>query len=218
MELYKCHLCNLRENSFYSRDKKREYFRCNNCKTIFVPPKYHLALNEEKERYSKHTNSNTEPGYINFLKRITVPVTKNIKKGSTGLDFGCGPGPILKNIFNSMGYTIEEYDLYFKKDDSMLLKKWDFIITTEVVEHLKEPFNVINSLWDLIKPGGILAIMTNLYREDIDFKSWYYKGDPTHIQFFCKESFLWLKDKISANVEFIDKDIIILKKDYYINN
>ncbi len=207
-----CPLCLSNDTSFYSKDKKREYYICNRCKTIHVPSQFHLSTADEKIRYDKHTNSNQDKYYIEFLKRIVTPITSNVKPGSIGLDFGCGPGPILKDLFLVHNIGIEEYDLYYKDDKSLLNRDWNFIVTTEVIEHLSKPGNIIESLWNLIDVKGVLAIMSNLYTKSTDFPSWYYKGDPTHICFFCKESFLWLADKLDANVEFFDKDITILKK------
>lgn len=207
-----CPLCNSLDLKQFSKDKKREYLKCNNCSTIFVPKCYHLSIEDEKRRYDLHTNSADDIFYVNFLDRIVEPVINRIKKGNKGLDFGCGPGPILKELFSHHNIELWEYDLYYKNTSQLLIQNWDFIITTEVVEHLKEPMSVISELWNIIKNDGILAIMTSLYNNKINFASWYYKGDPTHIVFFTKESFIWIADKLNAKVEFIDKDIIILKK------
>lgn len=211
-----CNFCQKGFNSFFSKDKKREYYKCNHCKIITVPPEYYLTPNEEKKRYDKHSNSINDKEYIDFLSRVVKPVIANVSSFSSGLDFGCGPGPVLKSIFRDYNLSIQEYDLYYRNDSSLLKKKWDFIITTEVIEHLKDPFSTVSLLWSILKDGGILVIMTNLYNTEIDFNSWYYKGDPTHISFFCKDTMLWLSDKISAEIDFIDKDIIILKKKQYI--
>lgn len=179
---------------------------------IHVPAQFFLSTKEEKKRYDQHTNSKDDQYYIDFLNRIVSPIISNIKPNSIGLDFGCGSAPILKGLFSNHNIGIAEYDLYYKDDKSLLNRDWNFIVTTEVIEHLSKPGDIIRSLWNLIDNRGILAIMSNLYTKSTDFPSWYYKGDPTHICFFCKESFLWLAKELDANVEFFDKDITILKK------
>ncbi|MGL1894632.1 MAG: class I SAM-dependent methyltransferase [Spirochaetaceae bacterium] len=212
MDKIKCCLCASNKTELISEDKKRKYYICNICKTITVPPQYHLSIEKEKERYDLHTNSNKDEYYIKFLNRIIEPLLNYIKPNSEGLDFGCGPGPILKEQLKPYKINMSEYDLYYKNDKSLLQKKWDFVVTTEVMEHLKNPYTEIELLWELINPKGVLAVMTALVTKDITFSSWYYKGDPTHISFFSKESFIWLSQKLGADVEFFDKDITFLIK------
>lgn len=205
-----CPLCKSNKTLTFSKDRKREYSRCEICSTIFVLPSYYISVEDEVKRYSKHTNSINDDNYIKFLSRITAPIKERVDKNNIGLDFGCGPGPILKSILKE--YQILEFDPNFRNDINIYSKKWDYIISTEVIEHLKNPYEVITKIWDTIISKGYLFLMTQLYSNEIEFKSWYYKGDPTHIVFFTKESFIWLGKKLNATVEFIDKDIIILKK------
>lgn len=207
-----CPLCKSTTGTDFSKDKKRQYFKCQICKTIFVPPKYHLSESEEKKRYENHTNSIDDPRYTAFLSRIVDPVINRIKTHHKGLDFGCGPGPILRKVFEKHNIVLEEYDLYFKNTKSLLNRKWDFIISTEVIEHLKNPYNELHKIWELLRTGGYLFLMTQLYQPNTEFKSWYYKGDPTHIVFYTKESFTWLAKKFNSSLEFVGNDIIILKK------
>lgn len=208
----KCPLCNNLNTYVYSRDKKREYQQCRNCSTVFVTDQYHLSIENEKKRYDLHTNSKDDNYYSDFLNRIVTPITSFVEKGSHGLDFGSGPGPILKDLFKPFNIKLSEYDLYYNNDKSLLDRNWDFIVTTEVIEHLKEPYKTIKALWDIIKTGGVLGVMTSLLTEDIDFNSWYYKGDPTHITFYSKNSFNWLAKELNATMFFFDKDITILIK------
>lgn len=212
MKKFKCPLCGEKDTLFFSRDKKRDYRICSTCNTIHVPKEFHLSEEDEKKRYNLHINCETDKRYISFLEKIVLPITSNLKSKASGLDFGCGPGPVLKKIFKQKDIIIEEYDLYYKNNIALLNINWDFIVTTEVVEHLKTPFIVLEKLWLIINNGGLLALMTSLYSPEINFPSWYYKGDPTHIIFYTKESFIWLADKLNCNIEFFDKNIIILKK------
>ncbi|QEN06095.1 methyltransferase domain-containing protein [Thiospirochaeta perfilievii] len=209
-----CPLCNSLEVKFYLKDKKREYLICNSCELIYVPKSYHLTSVEERSRYVKHDNSIDDPSYLNFLSRIVGPLLSNITNidSSEGLDFGCGPGPVLKKILEKSNLVLEEYDLYFKNDKELLKRNWDFIVSTEVVEHLIKPGEVLIDLWKIINEKGFLAIMTRLYDGVENFNAWYYKGDPTHICFFSKNTFNYLAQLFNCEIQFFDKDIIILKK------
>ena len=91
-------------------------------------------------------------------------------------------------------------------------KKYDFITATEVFEHLRNPIETIELLWQRLKPGGIFGIMTKLVIDKEAFSTWHYITDRTHICFFSVKTFKWLANKLEAKIEFIGNDVIILYK------
>lgn len=207
-----CPLCNSKKTSFYLEDKFRQYFQCNICKLIYVSPEYYLSPTEEKERYDLHENNPTDIHYRKFLNRLFLPITKKIPSNAKGLDFGSGPGPTLSVMFEEAGYQMNIYDLFYANDKSVLKEKYDFITTTEVLEHLHNPEKEIQLLWSILKSNGYLGIMTKLVTNKEAFSKWHYKTDATHVCFFSKETFLWLADKFNAKIQFIHDDVILLKK------
>ena len=52
--------------------------------------------------------------------------------------------------------------------------------------------------------------MTDIYDENIDFSSWYYKNDPTHIFFYHMKTFEWIVDRFALNSLKIDKRLITI--------
>ena len=65
----------------------------------------------------------------------------------------------------------------------------------------------------LVKDGGLLGIMTQIYSPDIDYKKWWYKNDPTHIVFYQKETFDFIAEKYNLEILYCDnKSITIFKK------
>ena len=104
---------------------------------------------------------------------------------------------------------MDVYDLFYQPDESVLEKEFDFIVTTEVVEHLSQPLEVFKKLLSMLKPGGMLAVMTRLHNDSIYFKGWHYKNDPTHIGFFSVETFEWLSDHLGLNHREIERDIYV---------
>ncbi|MEJ2488680.1 MAG: methyltransferase domain-containing protein, partial [Sulfurovaceae bacterium] len=56
------------------------------------------------------------------------------------------------------------------------------------------PQKEFQRLKDMLQEDGALYIMTEIYSEDNDFKNWYYKEDPTHVIFYTKKSFEWIKE------------------------
>ncbi len=50
--------------------------------------------------------------------------------------------------------------------------------------------------------------MTAMYSDEIDFGSWYYKNDPTHVVFYRRKTFEWIKLNFNFS-ELIIKDRVI---------
>ncbi len=207
-----CPLCHSKHHKLFSQDDKREYYQCLTCKLVFVPCGFYLNEADEKVRYDLHTNDSSDVNYRKFLNRMFLPMHKRIKKESFGLDFGSGPGPTLSLMFEEAGYEMNIYDHFYANDKRVFNKKYDFITTTEVIEHLQQPYDELERLWSCLKSGAYLGIMTSRYDDISDFSRWHYKLDPTHICFFSIESFLWLTKEWQCELHVIDKDIVILHK------
>ena len=207
-----CPLCQRVDAKFFLEDKFRSYFQCNTCGLIFVPASQCLTSEEERGRYDLHQNNPNDPHYRKFLDRLFNPMQKLIAPGSKGLDFGSGPGPTLSLMFEEAGHKMSIYDYFYANDSSVFEEQYDFITTSEVVEHLFDPQKDLNRLWECLKPGGYLGIMTKLALDRDAFASWHYKNDPTHVSFFSKKTFKWLATQWKAELTFADKDVIIFQK------
>ncbi|MCH6259106.1 class I SAM-dependent methyltransferase [Puniceicoccaceae bacterium K14] len=210
--LVPCPLCSGTETRDYALDKKRCYQICDTCSLVFVSPKHHLSSLDERAEYDHHENNSEDIGYRRFLSRLSVPLLGRLKPGSSGLDFGCGPGPTLSVILEEAGHKLALYDKFYATDASVLAGSYDFISATEVVEHLSAPGNVFRQLWSLLAAGGTLALMTKLVINKERFMTWHYKNDQTHIMFFSTTTFTWLANDLGATLEFVDNDVIFLTK------
>ena len=216
-----CPLCRLRaaQPFLYHRDRskkaggsQRPYYQCARCALVYVPSEFHLPPEQEKAYYDLHENDLRDPGYEKFLRRCAEPLIAALPQGAQGLDFGCGPAPLLANLLESAGHKMATYDLYYHPDARVLEQSYDFIVSTEVVEHLSAPGEVIEALWQRINRGGMLALMTKLVASPERFANWHYIRDPTHIVFFSVETFSWLADHLDADLEIVGSDVIFLKR------
>lgn len=207
-----CPLCGGTQSSLYYKDRVREYYQCRTCKLVFVPKDYHLGLAEEKSEYDLHENAMDDPGYQKFLSRLSEPLLTRLGRGKKGLDFGCGPAPVLARMFEQCGHNMQLYDPYYFNDTSVLEGSYDFITASEVVEHLREPLKEFQLLFDLLLPGGWLGIMTKLVLGREAFSSWHYIRDLTHVSFYSRDVFDYIGVINEAEVEYIGKDVILLQK------
>lgn len=184
-----CPLC--RENSAGPFDQeKRTYFQCHKCSLVFVPRNELISQDEEKSRYDSHNNAEDDAGYIAYLSGIRDEILPFIKSGSRGLDFGSGRTTLMEKLFREKGFELDSFDIYFRPREELLKNKYDFIIMSEVIEHLRMPFEDMIRIRSMLKPEGGLFVKTKLLPEEKSaFAGWYYKRDKTHVQFFTLHTF-----------------------------
>jgi ribosomal protein S27AE len=212
-----CPLCHGGTIAAYHTDRARDYLQCGTCDLVFVPPSRHLPPAEEKAYYDLHDNQPDDPGYRRFLCRLFSPLNQRLAADARGLDFGCGPGPALSRMFVEAGYEMALYDPYYVPDRSVLAGPYDFITLSEVAEHLAEPGEELDHLWDSLTPGGWLGIMTKRVRDPEAFKTWHYITDPTHISYFSEATFHWLAAHWShkgqaATLTIAGNDVVLINK------
>jgi citrate lyase synthetase len=58
-------------------------------------------------------------------------------------------------------------------------------------------------------PNGKLYCMTEIYHVGIDFKTWNYKDDKTHVFIYHKKSLQWIRKKLGFSNMTIDGRLII---------
>ena len=207
-----CPLCLSAQTEAYFQDKTRSYLACSRCDLIFVPEKHHLDPCQEKQIYDLHQNSPEDLGYQQFLNKLLTPLTLKLPSAARGLDFGCGPGPAVKPMLESKGYSVSNYDVYYPSDEGALESHYDFITCTEAIEHFNQPRKELILMNSLLKPGGLLGFMTKRPTDKAAFAKWHYKNDLTHICFFSEDTFQWIADWLSYSLEFPGKDTAILQK------
>lgn len=137
---------------------------------------------EEEERYKAHQNSPQDAGYVRFLNQAIAPALGHLNATMRGLDYGCGPVPTLSGLLLTHGLQCQNYDPYFYPD--VPDKNFDFIFSTEVVEHFFYPCLAFQHINELLNPGGILTIMTEQWHTLEKFSEWHYAKDMTHVSFY----------------------------------
>ncbi len=207
-----CSLCGSSDVTPFHRDARREYARCRQCRLVFVPPQFWLDAAAEKACYDLHQNSPDDPRYRQFLGRLFVPMVEKLEPRSRGLDFGSGPGPTLSVMFAEAGFPTAIYDSFYAADRSVWDRRYDFVVASEVVEHLHRPLTELQRLWDVLRPAGWLGIMTKRVLDEAAFARWHYKADPTHVCFFASETFAWLASRWGAEWQAIGADVVLLRK------
>jgi SAM-dependent methyltransferase len=182
-----CLLCNQPSVEILSPKKlSRTFFHCEVCQLIFVDSSQFIKKEEEKHRYAQHKNGIQYPGYVQFLNQALEPALPLLNNKMHGLDFGCGPNPTLSVLLGQHGIRCDDYDpLFF---NNLPDTAYDFIFATECFEHFFDPKKEILRIHELLKPQGLLVIMTEKWGILSDFPNWYYIKDVTHVCFFHSET------------------------------
>ena len=171
---------------------RRTYYRCGNCKSIFLAIQDRLSPEREKHRYELHNNDVEDPRYQRFVSPLVDIICSRHEKAESGLDFGAGPGPVIAKMLRERSYTIELYDPFFHPDEMLLKKTYDYIICCEVIEHFYNPAESFALMKSLMKPNGKLYCRTVLLDDNIHFPTWHYKNDETHTFFYHRETLQWI--------------------------
>ncbi len=198
----KCPLCESQKIVPFHSDKIRPYFQCNECKFVFVPSSHFPSKVAEKSVYDLHENSPDDPGYRKFLNKLCAPLSEKLEPNSRGIDYGCGPAPVLSSLFEERGFSCANYDPFFADNKSVLEKRYDFLSCSEAIEHFHNPKTEFEKFISLVKPNGWIGIMTQMVRSPEAFKTWRYIADETHVGFFSVATFQWLANRYNLRVQF----------------
>lgn len=175
------------------------YWHCQNCDLHFLDPSHYLTPERERARYELHQNSREDLGYVKFLKGFADWMQPSLQSNERGLDFGSGPGPVLTEILIERGYRMRNYDPFFAKNEEVFSLSFDFIVMSEVIEHLRSPRIELERLRKTLEPGGRLFVMTSLFDECRSFSDWSYRRDPTHIAFYSTKTMAWIAQTLGFN-------------------
>jgi 2-polyprenyl-3-methyl-5-hydroxy-6-metoxy-1,4-benzoquinol methylase len=208
-----CPLCLAPQIEFFYQDNRRCYYQCQQCLLVFADRSTLLSQRAELAQYQLHQNDLQDAGYRRFLQRLATPLLQSLPQpGLLGLDFGCGPGPLLATMLMEAGHNMALWDPYFANDEQVLQCQYDFISCSEAIEHFVQPSREW-ALWlTLLKPGAILAIMTKRYTTVEAFATWHYKLDPTHVSFFCEQTFHYLAQRDGFSIDFTANDVVLLQR------
>ncbi|MDA1001470.1 MAG: class I SAM-dependent methyltransferase [bacterium] len=211
-KISRCPLCHGKGAAFFFEDAARSYFRCRECLLIHVPEAFWPTRAAERARYDQHRNSPNDPGYVRFLDQLAEPLAGLLPEKSRGLDYGCGPAPVLCERLRARGHEVHPYDPFYFSDPPE--GPFGFITSTETFEHFRNPRGEIEKLRALLSPGGLLGVMTTFWEEALFKGDWHYRRDPTHLCFYRRESFDFIAAEWGFRILFCDDSrTLILQKE-----
>ena len=214
-----CRLCG-HNVAFFASFQKRNYHRCPHCHLIQLARNQCPSREEEFDEYQLHQNDPMDAGYRRFLQKVTEPMldwlkTKK-KEEIIALDFGCGPGPTISVVLGEQGWNTQNYDPFFVPNKAVLLKRYDLISCTEVVEHFHEPKESWAQLFSLCKKeGSQLVVMTQTsdkHHTKQNFQQWRYIREKSHVAFYHSFTMKWIADKFNMKLSILSPSVFWFSK------
>ncbi len=149
------------------KDQKFTVWRCSSCRSLhskeevdldYYYKHYPVALAKKEELPSTSSYSRNRI----FYKRLQLLQKRGFKREHELLDYGCGNGDFL-SFLQQLGYQkCFGYDPYSPNysNKKVLERKYDFIVSYDVIEHVNEPRQFIKDLVDSLKVGGLFVVAT----------------------------------------------------------
>jgi tRNA pseudouridine65 synthase len=210
-----CTLCNS-SSPFLLHHLGRCFYSCPTCGLLHQEPRTRLTYDLEKERYLEHDNTMTNLDYRAYLQGVVDFVLPNLKadKNFRGLDMGCGPAPLLSQLFEEAGFPHQFYDPIFFPDTPLEPGCYDLITMIEAIEHSYNPLRDLKNLSALLRPNGWVMLQTALLTEEREghLEDWHYLRDPTHVAIFRPRTMVWLADAMNWKLEKIEGDRLLFRR------
>lgn len=188
----------------------KKFYQCSNCKLIFIYP---LITDQELSEF--YTSYIGNEAYFKKVDKKLKRATRRIKglmnkiKANNFLEVGCNVGSAVEAArrlgLNSTGIEIDSEAVTIAKKEYPKCKfistsaeeyskhgeKYDLVFCTEVIEHVPNPNEFVEALYNLVAPGGLLFMTTpdagHLRRTKI-FIHWNEVKPPEHIFWYDKNS------------------------------
>lgn len=208
-----CRICGLGLAHPRSEQTERTYLQCDRCCGSFLAFSELPSAALERETYDQHENDPEDPRYRRFVGHVVEPLMERLSPGASGLDFGSGDGPAGAALLRESGFEVSCYDPFYQPDKRLLDRTYDFVLCCEVAEHFHRPATEFTRMNSLLRPGGLIGIMTAMEYSHIDFAAWHYRRDPTHVAFYKPDTMLQLARDYGWQAMLPSRNVVIFRKE-----
>lgn len=150
------------------------------------------------------------------LDRVRLTITKRTLEsvnpadpGARVFEMGFGAGALLRTFADrgheivgcdpdQLGVAVDaevrrQGELYFTGIEQVPadVEPVDLVYGVHVIEHVADPIQALDAAWNLLRPGGTIALLTPAADSaslKLFSQAWWLLEDPTHIRFFSRSS------------------------------
>lgn len=212
----KCPVCKLQKAQFFERVDDWQYAQCSECQFVFTHPHpdqaYLNTLYDVPEGVQIGQSSSRKRRA--FMRALSL--RKYVKGGKKALDIGCGAGFIVESLrqvgADAYGFDINPNSIAFAKSNypkskfylnsydtiSEFSDFFDFIYSSEVIEHVSELDAYLELIKKVSRPSAYVYVTTPDFSSDKrpeNVLEWGEFAPPEHIQFFSEKNLIILFDR-----------------------
>ena len=160
--------------------------------------------------------------FLSFFTRVPGIV---LSRASTVIDFGCGIGQLVEDLIEAgyNGYGYEPYpntlleSTHVYTDWAALQQeqiKPTLCTCIEVIEHLRQPGDVLTKIKQLLPQKGYLLLSTGIYHYREYNEDWYYLNPYAgHVSIFSEQSLrMLLKQHGFKTVFRVNQDVWLFRR------
>lgn len=137
-------------------------WRCNNCGSLHSLERRDPGIVYKNYPYGNRSlDGFTRHAFAHYVRRLKK---HGITRSHSILDYGCSEG-LLVDYLREHGYMeCGGYDPFSSnehyRDPTNLQRQYDVVICQDVIEHVEDPCQLMDTLSQAVNPGGILCIGT----------------------------------------------------------
>ncbi|MCG9697991.1 class I SAM-dependent methyltransferase [Shewanella sp. Isolate11] len=206
----RCPLCSSDKTGPFYQDRKRTIHRCKVCMLLFADASSYLPPDAELSKYRAANNKHKPMQQL--ISSLVTQVEQLNPNPLLGLNFGRLVNSSTIEALRQRGHHLLQYDPFFAADHSLLKQQYDFISCYKVFEHFRLPSKEWQLLCSILKPGGWIAINTQLITELNGFAKWHHKNNLTHVSFYQRATFQYLAQHAGFRLLFASNDLILVQK------
>ena len=196
------------------------YYRCPACTFIFTTA-FDAFTKEDFARTIYNSDYiQVDPDYKDDRPRGNAELIGNLFPTLTPqriLDYGSGEG-LLVDVLRATGrFEVDAYDPFVARHANRPQRRYDCIVSFEVLEHSPQPAQTIAEMNDLLTENGVIILSTLLQPADIDQQrlNWWYAGPRNgHVSLYSLASLLKLVEpfgfrqgSFNANLHILFREV-----------
>jgi len=207
-----CLICHSADLKYLSKYSQNYLVKCNNCGFIFASK---IPTTEELTQYYNNYNRQAYISPITIMRyNELLDIFERYRKTSNILDIGCGVGYFLeeakKRNWNVYGTEYSEQAVNICTEKGLNVKKgttssinfeeefFDIITSFEVIEHINNPLEEIQSIYHILRKDGIFYLTTpniNSITRLILKDKWNVINYPEHLCYYSPKTLQYLLKK-----------------------
>ena len=212
-----CPICKSERRRLYQFKYDIPIFICLSCDVGYagLHPNNLNEVYSNKHYLSKLTLKENRKYRINRFAKERVNILRKFKTKGSILDFGCGSGYFIeaaRQYFDVEGVEFSDdlrkwlkkkLNIETYKTLSKTKKKYDIITAFDVIEHVKDPTNLLKEFKKKLNKDGIILIYTP-NKNSLGFNFLGYNNNllvpPAHLFYFNKTSFNLMAKKAGLKI------------------